>query len=829
MTLVVPDQSFDIQINMNSDWHIGSGAGRGEIDSLVQLDQDGLPYIPAKTLTGILRDGCEQIALALDSDQQAKPWHRWVDFLFGDQPSLEQGSVDSKPRPAVLGIRSAYLPEDLRQALSPRSLEKLLTWTEQQRDGAVDSKQQIAHQLEMKRQLKAAITFIKPGVAIDDKTGSALPKYLRFEEVVRLGAVLMAPGCTLDFSETEHKEDHRKVAYALLVAGAKLVERLGGKRRRGNGTCTITIDSQPEEWIRWLQQNYDKVEFPPGSVQERKSSPKPISSPTPDITWYRIPLTITAQTPIVMPKRTVGNVVESLDYIPGRYFLRHLHKVLGHQLDISAVIAQGDLVMTNATIAINNQPGRPTPFCLFGEKLGGGLSEGKGVYNRFQDPAPLDQQGREIQTKGERRGYLGQGQESHLPEWTTVPLDLFTHNTIKDAVQRPTSDVGGVYSYQAIPAGTILMAELRLPQSWLVSQQANWWQQLGGKLHIGQSKKDQYGVVSLEPAQPEEIGPCFPATQPDKLYVWLLSDVLLRNRHLGLTSDPQDLRQALEAELEVKLKEPADSDHLLSVMLRQRRTESWQVRWGLPRPSILGWQAGSCVVYQVEGALKSTRLAALEAKGLGDRCAEGYGQLCFNDPLLTTSLKGKERLATMPREQQPITAPLIARESRSFAYARTIEIAAWRSVIAKRALEIAADATNRERLLGIQILKEKGQEPKSLPPMSQLGGLRSAIRGLTEFGTANSVTQWLDAVQAVDNRRDKWPARSLDTIRNLVTDPDLVWERLGDLRGLTITQAGSTELKVKLWAEAVRTLVDTTIRAHKRDLEKKTNNGQEVA
>jgi CRISPR-associated protein Csx10 len=113
--------------------------------------------------------------------------------------------------------------------------------------------------------------------------------------------------------------------------------------------------------------------------------------------------------------------------------------------------------------------------------------------------------------------------------------------------------------------------------------------------------------------------------------------------------------------------------------------------------------------------------------------------------------------------------------------------------------------------------------------MSQLGGLRSAIRGLTQFGTTNSVTEWLDAVQAVENRKNKWPAGSLDTIRNLVTDPDLVWERLGDLRDLTITQTGLTELKVNLWAEAVRTLVDTTIRAHKRDLEKKTNHGQEVA
>ena len=51
-------EQLTIKIKLTSDWHIGSGAGiPGDIDSLVQKDQDGLPYIPAKLLQGF----CEML------------------------------------------------------------------------------------------------------------------------------------------------------------------------------------------------------------------------------------------------------------------------------------------------------------------------------------------------------------------------------------------------------------------------------------------------------------------------------------------------------------------------------------------------------------------------------------------------------------------------------------------------------------------------------------------------------------------------------------------------------------------------------------------------
>ncbi|MBF2072924.1 MAG: hypothetical protein IGS50_04065 [Synechococcales cyanobacterium C42_A2020_086] len=797
MTLVVPEE-FTIRIEMTSDWHVGSGAGRGEIDSEVQRDGDGLPYIPAKTLTGILRDGCEQVALALDGGNERGQWHRWVDFLFGDQPAIAQGAVEPEPRPAIVSIRSAHLDPKLRDALKARP------------------------------KLKGAIAFIKPGVAIDEETGSAKPDFLRFDEVVRMGAVLTAQNCILNFSDTPNiRDDQKKAAYALLVAGAKMAERLGGKRRRGNGTCIITInadDPKTDEWIQWLKDNGDSVENPPEWKQEELTS-KSDSNPATDTVWYTIPLTITTETPVVIPKRTVGNVVESLDSIPGRYFLRHLHRNLGKHLNVSAAIACGDLVITNATIAIDSEAGRPTPFCLFGEKLDGGLSKGKKVYNRFQEPEPDG-----IQLKGERSGYVGKFDNAHLPIYTTVSLELFTHNTIQDEVQRPTTDVGGVYSYQAIPAGTNLIAELRLPESLktqLDQQSSNWWNDLAGTLRIGQSKKDQYGSVKIATHKPDK----FSLKQIDEcqlLYVWFLSDVLLRDKRLNPTTNPDDFARELERQLgldEGALVERT-SDDLLSCMMRSRRTESWQVRWGLPRPSMLGWQAGSCVVYEVKGEINPERLSALEAKGIGDRRAEGYGQICFNDPLLMSTLSHLKREATGSQPNVPQLQP-IAQSDPSFEYARVIEKAAWRAAIENKALAIAANEQQREAVLGIKISREQGQESKSQPPMSQLGGLRSAMQRLTQRENPNSVTRWVDAINQVQNRKEKWPAESLQTIKTLASDFNVVWQVMGDFDDLTITQNAETRLQADLWAEAVRTLVDAIIRAHKRDLEKAQDNQSE--
>ena len=57
-------------ITFDSDWHIGTGAGvPGDLDAVVRRDADGLPVVPARTVVGLWRDGCERVGNAHFLDQ----------------------------------------------------------------------------------------------------------------------------------------------------------------------------------------------------------------------------------------------------------------------------------------------------------------------------------------------------------------------------------------------------------------------------------------------------------------------------------------------------------------------------------------------------------------------------------------------------------------------------------------------------------------------------------------------------------------------------------------------------------------------------------------
>ncbi|WP_205369707.1 RAMP superfamily CRISPR-associated protein [Thermoleptolyngbya sp. PKUAC-SCTB121] len=837
---------FQLTITMQSDWHVGAGAGRrGDIDRLIQRDTDGLPYLPAKTLTGIWRDACELIADGLDSaglsEDASTSWNQWVDFLFGDQPAIANAALSTAPQPAALSIRAAHLPKSLRNLLKHRAKAS-----------------NPAHQA-----LQSAFTFIKPGISIDDR-GCAKEDFLRFEEMARIGTVLTADCELLAALNPEQQQ----AACTLLAAGATVVERLGGKRRRGAGRCEFKIDWPEEVGIQqavWDILARDAPELPEASEDSSDGS-EDISEKTNSLEirsdqsgWQRITIALEALTPLVIPARAIGNVVETLDYIPGTNLLRLvLQQVRSLGVDLGDAVARGDLLVTNATIAIADQPGQPIPACLFYEKSGGGLSKGGTVYNRFCEP----EQGSQL--KGYRQGYIEFTKRLEtLPEYKTVDTLVGTHNTIEDRYQRPTSEVGGVYSYEAIAPGTCFWAELRMRQSVydaLCQKQADWHEKLQGHHRIGQSKKDDYGAVDItvKIIQPErKTDTLTEDSKPtEKLWVWLLSDMLLRNESLRPTASVEDFRQALqqtlsanqqtlnaggdESPIQLELSTPGEG--LISAMLRSHRVESWQTWWNLPRPSLVGIAAGSCMVFEVTGTLDPQRLRQLELSGIGERTAEGYGQLCFNHPLLSEPFDNERPNRKTEEDSESQEAeldtppPLLSASNRNsdvFDYARLIEKAAWREAIRRAALFLASEGDRRREILGIWIENKQGKIT-SHPSMSQLGGLRSVLSQL-KFNQKEPVLSWIENIR--EKRSNKWEKTKdgLGKIERLIHEETQIWQWIStalchadpnqnslnypSLQELTLTQTGESDLKQELWAEAVQVVIDACIRAHKRELE----------
>lgn len=787
--------SFKLILKMDSDWHVGAGIGRpGDVDSLVRRDAEGLPFVPAKTLTGIWRDACETVAFGLDGGDENGVWNKLLQYVFGEQSKKNDDQDNSRltaPSRSLISVRAAQLPKELRDAVKAKPY------------------------------LSDAVTFVKPGVAIDLNTGCAKPKYLRFEEMARGGAELTAD------VELHVSEETRKAATALLVAGARFVERVGGKRRRGAGRCEMMIkdlaESEINAWFEWIEKNPKPIPPPEPVAQsaaDRKLEERASGG------WVRIPLVIVTQTPVVVPERTVGNLVRTLDYFPGTYLLRFItEKFDSLGLDVRSAVAHGDLVITNATRAIHQQPGRPTPLNLYYKKLLGGLSKGEGVLNRFEETEPGPQ------LKPQRGGYVGRTGGKSLPEYAKTSTSVETHNVVEDQKQRPTSNVGGVFSYESINRDTELRAELRLRQT-LVDDldkiETGWRQKLSGNgYRIGRARKDDYGVVTITALEPSAADERVEGNNdiPDEIRVWLLSDVLLRDKRLRPTTSIARFAQELGSQLGVtlSLRKTKDFDcreespRLMNFAVRPHRTDSWNTAWVRARPSLVGLSAGSSFVFKVtkpptDATEFNKRLKEIEAGGIGERRAEGYGQLRFDDVLLSAVFEG---IRTPRHKNQPQSKDI---RIPSTDYAHRIETEGWRKEIRRRALDKARTRAGRKEVMGILLESEQ-----SKPRMSQLGALRSVIEQVRDRKDAGQVTDWIAHLKKSENRKKDWPNGSLDLIEKLVTDQTVVRELLKDDQvdfvEFTITQDGETTLWNELWAEAVRTLVDACVRAQKRDLE----------
>ncbi len=786
---------FRVRIIMRSDWHVGFGAGRpGNVDRLVIRDSDDLPFVPAKTLHGIWRDACERLCRALDNGNVG-PWSQLVDCIFGSQPALGLNDPSKRhndpcrvPIPSVVEIRSAHIPSPLRQMLARAD-----------------------------RRLKQALTFIKPGVAIDRTSGSAKPNCLRFEEFVREGTVLEAD-CALHLPDAQQ----HTVASALLIASSKLVDRLGGKRRRGTGRCHLeVIDADEKAAIAWLEENPHPPEWTSHCELRSDTALQSTLVPTHRTNkWVRIPIILKPNSPLAVSYRVVGNVWESLDFVPGTYLLPHVTRCFPV---LRPAIAAGDVVVLPAYPEVDGRMGLPVPLAWFVPK---GSDEPLAPANRSQLVNRLVQSESTngAQLKQLRSGFISAQADRLLK----TPMLLRTHNTVSDAVQRPDETVGGVYSYEAIaPADEgrplVLRSELRMRQGWFDQLPPNWKEQLTGLIALGRSKKDDYGSVYLELLDPEEIHEDIAASveaviSGHELFVWLISDTLIRNAQLQPHPTAACVAEELSRKLGAKVTLRQSTNGCLDEVVRRRRLDTWHVTWGLPRPSLVALQAGSCMVFQIDSPLDQAKLLELQGSGIGERTAEGYGQVCFNHPLICSPPgQWNVPIRTTPKhvsdEQSMVeNTPSQTLSEHDMKFARLIEKECWRQEIRKKCLSIANDAAKRKEQLGWV-----AEEPQGRPPMSQLGAFREQLAMLHSTADRGRVLDWFDHLKSNKRRKDKWP--SVDNVKRFLESPDQIWTLLSCSEWPTLTENAANELKQELWAYAIRTFFDACIRAHKRQLE----------
>lgn len=180
-------ESMKYKIKFYSDWHCGSGLSAGaDLDSLVIKDRYGLPYVPGKTLKGLIREAVEEIQGFEKSELD-------LTEIFGS----DFGEKASEQSEGCCFFTNACLKEETVSAIVGENLQK-----------------------QMYRSI--ASTAI-------NENGVALNQSLRKMEVV-------IP-CELEGEILEIPDDFAEI----MEKGLKFIKRLGVNRNKGFGRCSIEI------------------------------------------------------------------------------------------------------------------------------------------------------------------------------------------------------------------------------------------------------------------------------------------------------------------------------------------------------------------------------------------------------------------------------------------------------------------------------------------------------------------------------------------------------------------------------------------------------------
>lgn len=683
-------EELTITIQMHSDWHIGTGSGRAkEVDRTVRKDKNGLPIIPGRTLKGVLKDSAEVIAGGLGDS-----WMEWVSHVFGDSPAenwVEQKGSPRSPRPGSLDVRTAELSDGLRAELAadPSLIPFLYTK--------------------------------RPGVAIT-KEGVAKDDHLRMEERTRGGLTMLAR------ASLEGSEDSIEKAKALLAAAAAWTERLGGKRRRGAGKCTISIEGMTKEAAA------DILVSDPGKPPAGAAVTTLESVDSDDISTFRLKLR--TKSPLCLTKKVEGNVVQSYDHIPGSMILGAIGQALGDKSAAYwAAVDQGRVRVSFAMPRLCGVRGLPMPFAIESPKGGG-----RQIRSGFRKKRSAD-------WKQARRGFWAKSGNAWI--WDSPKMSVISHNVIEDHYQRPTSKVGGVFTYESIDPG--------MPYECLVTMPSCFSSDLAGKkLRIGRSKSVEYGEVEILAV--ELTGDIVEPDETNEVFMQAVSPLLLRDKKTGVWAPTlARLLEELEEKLGVK---PCveENERGPMVELRPIEIQTWNVRGRTSRPSAVGLQPGSCLKLKFDQKVEWSKLKEFERSGLGERLAEGFGEVAFDPEILTLS-----------NEVDAIRAEFgTPQESRSASEA-TSHKNLLSSLKQERLLQMA-------RLACIGSLSKHAHVKRLIPgapTASQLGIFRSLIADLPD--SQEQLKRWMEGALGHKTKGDQW-RETLKVLKELLNDPDGIKE-----------------------------------------------------
>lgn len=180
-------------------WQVSTGRGAGQnLDSLIERDSNGLPYVSGKTLKGLFREAFAKLA-----EWQEGEYQQYENELFG---SFSQNSGRHETQQGKLHFSSlSFSQKEIEDFKHYSSLSNLLTTSHS-------------------------------STKINEKTGVAEDKSLRSSEVV-LPVVLTGEISLMD-------EDNSNIPnlIVLMQNASSLITHIGSKKNRGYGQVLFKLE-----------------------------------------------------------------------------------------------------------------------------------------------------------------------------------------------------------------------------------------------------------------------------------------------------------------------------------------------------------------------------------------------------------------------------------------------------------------------------------------------------------------------------------------------------------------------------------------------------------
>lgn len=620
-----------VTIQLLSDYHIGTGTGRGRtVDAVIVKDPSGLPYLLGSSIKGLARHHAESTLVpTLFSTSHD---FGLIDCVFGAQGS-EPGTFHF---------------DDFHLASSTVSDRPIVVGRS----------------------------------ARDRQSGTSEYKALFFQEV----------GAAATFESIVEGANLSDDAYGvrammLVVMALRKIESLGASRRRGRGRCKVTVEiidgpaglkgkqlpqADADDWLSECLNN------PQLKVEPAKPPEEFSSDSSPDETMACLPILGLAATPLVLAAdQGTDNIILSLDYIPGSAlrgaFAHGLLKNgqtensdLFQQLIVHEKLHFGPLYPMQDNVARLSRMTMPVPvpasFVECKDEPGELRSDGNngrqshGIRDRLHFPTE-----NECGCAASLVPRTGWG--SLYQSDRTAPLELRLWNSpqftiqrteISKETQRATPNM--LYATEAIPAETWFAGYVWGPQ-WALDFLSSRIRSSLQSVRIGKSRTRGHGKLLLWDER-ESAQSTSDSAKRDPYYPLLYApesqydrcpesgfSLTCYSELIAVDTWLRPLTSLCARELWRLITLPGDAVttppfQISRGYVRQNRVAGFNGRPGLPRVVDVAISAGSCWQLEwdphVSNEQKSfawDRLLLAHRQGLGLRRAEGFGRIMINSPL----------------------------------------------------------------------------------------------------------------------------------------------------------------------------------------------------